>query len=227
MDEKITRTFKILKGSDNAKRLGLHKGGTVRVHAGLSYYASNADTTVSVTVDILNHNGTDIGGGADHETAVLVWPEIAPVVAFHLWGPRTGPMHYVANAVYWWELALGYSRWALGGGQDPAAIFASHCHWGSVPGDNADNPLEWTLEATGLDAPRAGDEDWARDGDRWVCGDKRWRSHAIGILRTRLQERLPQRLNVMREACRKALGDIGIDITWKPMAEKDTRLASL
>ena len=101
----ITRTFEVAAGSDIANQVGIEVG-EVRVHAGLRYCEGNADTHVSVTVDILER-GKDVGGGCDHKLAVACWPELASVVGYHLWGPRTGPIHYIANAVYWWELAMG------------------------------------------------------------------------------------------------------------------------
>ena len=67
--------------------------------------------SVSVTCEVVDRHHRFVSGGADHALIVEHFPSLKPLIDCHLWGVGEGPMHYIANAVYWWELALGYSRW--------------------------------------------------------------------------------------------------------------------
>jgi hypothetical protein len=62
----------------------------------------NGHNTFSITCDIDEARGgkwREFGGGAAHEEIARVFPELAPLIKWHLCS-TDGPMHYVANAVY-------------------------------------------------------------------------------------------------------------------------------
>lgn len=62
----------------------------------------NGHNTFSITCDIDEARGgkwCEYGGGAAHEEIAKVFPELAPLIKWHLTS-TDGPMHYAANAVY-------------------------------------------------------------------------------------------------------------------------------
>src|SRR5438309_1980230 len=46
-------------------------------------------------------------GGCLHEEIAKHFPELASLVKWHLSAVGQGPMHYEANAMFWWEHAIG------------------------------------------------------------------------------------------------------------------------
>lgn len=50
------------------------------------------------------------GGGAAHDLIVEHFPELADAIRFHLCS-TDGPLHYVANTLYWARAAAGTSPW--------------------------------------------------------------------------------------------------------------------
>lgn len=44
--------------------------------------------------------------GMLHEEIRAHFPELAPLIKWHLFAPAQGPMHYTANGLYWWEHAM-------------------------------------------------------------------------------------------------------------------------
>lgn len=59
----------------------------------------NGHPSFSVTGDIRDKRGRDAGGGCCHDLIAEVFPELAPLIKWHLCS-TDGPMHYVANTVY-------------------------------------------------------------------------------------------------------------------------------
>ncbi len=52
----------------------------------------------------------DLAGGCLHEDIATVFPELAPLIKWHLCS-SDGPMHYIANTVYWVKQGnLDYAR---------------------------------------------------------------------------------------------------------------------
>lgn len=49
--------------------------------------------------------------GCLHDSIAKHFPELAPAIKWHLCNLTTGPMHYVENAVYWYEKHLGVSNY--------------------------------------------------------------------------------------------------------------------
>ena len=72
----------------------------------------NGHNTFSATCTIYE-NGRDVGGGAAHDHIAKVFPELAPLLKWHLVS-SDGPMHCVANAVY---LAGDRDCWGLRAGE--------------------------------------------------------------------------------------------------------------
>lgn len=82
-------------------------------------------------------------GGAD----LLEWfPEIAPVLRWHLFGfkgsDHPGPMHYEANAIYWADVATGRERGSEYQSTPPVECFKHTVVFGALE-DDAGEP--WTL----------------------------------------------------------------------------------
>lgn len=71
--------------------------------------------------------------GCLHSEIAEVFPELTGFLRWHLAGP-SGPMHYVANAIYWAELAYGCSRWERRD-SDPIDTLKRHVVFGAVEGD--------------------------------------------------------------------------------------------
>ena len=49
--------------------------------------------------------------GCMHEEIAEHFPDLVDLIPYHLIDSTATPLHYVANAVYWAELAAGVSRW--------------------------------------------------------------------------------------------------------------------
>jgi len=77
--------------------------------------------------------------GCIHDEIVKAWPESEALIRWHLCAPKSGPMHYVANARYWYELHHGISVWASDDERtSPFDAFVSTVVWGAVDGDHED-----------------------------------------------------------------------------------------
>lgn len=80
--------------------------------------------------------------GCLHEEIVKHFPELAPVIRWHLCATPSGPMHYESNALYWWEHYIGarvmdkLSIRDHASGHDAAeAYFKSTTIFGALPDD--------------------------------------------------------------------------------------------
>ena len=80
--------------------------------------------------------GRDLSFGTFGPALAEVFPEIAPFNKWHLVDIKTGPMHYIENAIYWAEFMLGVSKWNPRPG-DPnyRECFESVVVFGALPGD--------------------------------------------------------------------------------------------
>lgn len=61
-------------------------------------------------------------GGMQHEQIARHFPKLKPLLKWHLTFVESGPMHYVANGLYWWE-------------EGNLDHFKSTVVFGAVPGD--------------------------------------------------------------------------------------------
>lgn len=59
----------------------------------------NGHNDFAITGDIRGQYGRDIAGGCLHDDIARVFPELAPLIKWHLTS-TDGPMHYIANAAY-------------------------------------------------------------------------------------------------------------------------------
>lgn len=90
-----------------------------RLCYGYHYIEGNTDAYVSVTHDTYRKtqrgNWVDDSGGISSTDLVAEhFPDLLPLVRWHLSGVTTGPMHYIANALHWWDICHGreqMSRW--------------------------------------------------------------------------------------------------------------------
>src|SRR4051812_47564544 len=108
---------------------------TIVVHFGLHYIKGNHAPYFTLTINSGRVNGRDSFGGADHETIVREFPELADLAALHLSDIDGSPLHAEANG--WYQLAGacgGFNeRYHAGNAEnygrprDPLASFAEHC----------------------------------------------------------------------------------------------------
>ena len=82
---------------------------------GMSYHQGNSHPYFSITGSIDYRNRADGWTsetcGCIHDEIALHLPELKPLIQFHLWDDNGLPMHYVANAIYWWENWQGLSKY--------------------------------------------------------------------------------------------------------------------
>jgi hypothetical protein len=96
-------------------------------------------------IDIWTHLKWDeFSGGAIHEKIAEHFPELANLVQWHLTS-TVEPLHYLANAEYWWEKVRGISRWGNEPGEKPLEAFKHTIVWGAIPDDNE---LEFLMLST-------------------------------------------------------------------------------
>ena len=117
-----------------------HDRNSVRVHYGFTTFAGQ-DPYFSITHDYASPEDlrrNDYGGGAifgeAEELIIRLFPEVEPLLKWHMFGRRTGPMHYKANAHYWWDIYQGRienTRY----GADPLEAFKSTVIFGALPDD--------------------------------------------------------------------------------------------
>ena len=86
------------------------EGGSRRIHAtyGMQYLEGNSTAYFSLTGSIHRNEGgywKEDSCGCIHEEISKHFPDLAPYVRWHLTG-WDGPMHYEANASFWWFLYL-------------------------------------------------------------------------------------------------------------------------
>lgn len=81
----------------------------------MSYIQGNSHPHFSITgnIDKRNKVGEWIkySCGCIHDEIALHFPELKPLIRFHLWDDNGLSTHYVANAIYWWEYWQGLSKW--------------------------------------------------------------------------------------------------------------------
>ncbi len=83
------------------------------------------------------------GGGANHNEIAKHFPELRPYLKWHLVSTDS-PMHYIANAQYWWEKMNGTSRWPSQPGEpDPKDAFLHTIIFGGIPGEQLRDTSFW------------------------------------------------------------------------------------
>ena len=144
----------------------LPDGRIMRVFHGMSYIRGNAHPYFSITGEIYRPYtggslyGSIIGGGHRysedsfgclHEDIKTHFPELAPLIKFHLWDQNGLPMYYVANGLYWLKKAHGVFKvfphsepeGRRAGEPEPEQVFRSHCllETGLLP--SLENIMPW------------------------------------------------------------------------------------
>lgn len=67
------------------------------VEYGMHYIQGNSMPYFAITTQ----------GGCMHNEVKKIFPELAELIRYHLVDQNGQPMHYIANAMYWYELATG------------------------------------------------------------------------------------------------------------------------
>lgn len=80
-------------------------GAKIRATYGFTYLKGNRAPYFSITADIKEpgQSRDNWSGGCCHDSIVEAFPELAPLVQWHLTDQLGEPMHYIANAKYWWN----------------------------------------------------------------------------------------------------------------------------
>ena len=81
------------------------QGAKIRATYGFIYLKGNPAPYFSITGDIKEpgQSRDNWSGGCCHNSILEAFPELAPLVRWHLTDQLGEPMHYVANAQYWWD----------------------------------------------------------------------------------------------------------------------------
>jgi hypothetical protein len=207
-----TREFK--PGSPTAREHFGRYGGRLEVEYGLAHPGPRSPQAphVSVTCTWTSNasGGTHVGGGADHESVAKFFPQLRPLIPWHLWGSTGRNMHYCANGVYWYEHVRGWrqpSRYEKD--VDYVARFHRSIAWGLIPGDD-DDPVLWPL------AELPDDRDTLVFGGVELVDGKPWAQHAQELLKSRLTTLLEARVPALRQQLTSVLVSLDIDPTWDP-----------
>jgi hypothetical protein len=145
--------------------------------------------------------------GCLHAEVAEHFPELAPLIRWHLCTPGTGPMHYLENAVYWWELAVGVSKWERRPyDPDPCKAFASHVVLGAVEGEG---PSAWAENGNGrlqlVVTTIDGRQVLPADANR---GTPEYHGSDVELVRWWLRSRLPD----LDAAMRRDLAAAGVEV---------------
>lgn len=108
----------------------------------------NGHNSFAITADIDDITGgrrRDYMGGCCHEEVAKHFPELAPLIKWHLFD-STGPMHYIANTIYH---AGDRDHWGLRKGE-----FRQHTSRGKHQADGVEGVPHWELKIEGLPEKR-------------------------------------------------------------------------
>ena len=112
----------------------------------------------SITADqrVLSHRTKkwlEYSGGCLHDTIEEKLPELQPLIKWHLCGKESGPMHYIANGLFWWERSKldhcvqAYSGDTTAFGEQAWEYFKSTIVFGAI---EEDFPQDQTKESIQL-----------------------------------------------------------------------------
>lgn len=127
--------------------------GKVRFQWGYSYISGNQDAYVSITQE--QRHG-DFGFSSGTAELAEQWaPSLAPLCRWHLCGVNTGPLHYIPNAEYWWDVVHGRDKERSWYREDDVSnkppeeareILMNHIVYGAVDTDWMYDPVQMTRE---------------------------------------------------------------------------------
>jgi hypothetical protein len=163
--------------------------------------------SVTGTIDIQarNNRWMDSAGGMLHDEISKRIPILRPYLKWHLVGPE-GPMHYFANAKYWFETAQGKeeeSRFPT----NPIEAFKHTIVLGAFPGDEAPLELQNDLEHAAWRAKA--NEPKYRGPKEWRPGNTQ-KTFFRGIPWSHVQAWLEERLPKLQAAWVVDMGELGV-----------------
>lgn len=98
----------------------------IRVEYGMRVI-SKQEPHFSITAEIQMHHGKRweaYNFGMLHEEIRTHFPELAGAIRWHFFTWPSGPMHYISNAIYWWQKIMGRSKWPAQPGETaPSSAF--------------------------------------------------------------------------------------------------------
>ncbi len=106
---------------------------------------SNKEPYFSITGEIQRSQKkywTEDTCGCIHKDIEKHFPELKSAIRWHLVGKVYGPMHYVANAKYWWDVAHGRISRDKFLREEPISIFKNHVVFGALEDDKMPNENE-------------------------------------------------------------------------------------
>jgi hypothetical protein len=112
---------------------GYGKDAALRVEMRFDDSCGNGHATFAITAEVRRPKAQDIeAGGCLHDEIAQVFPELQPLIKWHLVS-TDGPMHYLANGVFWAECHKCIGRYSKPEDQPKAAEhFASTVVWDHV-----------------------------------------------------------------------------------------------
>lgn len=119
------------------------EGGRFRIKAeyGIDYdfgRRNKQSPHFAVTGTIEEYRGArwrDYGGGMVHRDVARHFPQLAKYLKWHLVSLES-PLHYLANARYWWDMATGKGPWKRESyDPDPLEAFKSTIVFGGIEGE--------------------------------------------------------------------------------------------
>lgn len=126
----------------------------MRVTYGMHYLEGNRLPYFSITCDTQDRRSEtskvwrDSGGGAAHEDIAQHFPELRPLIPWHLFDQAGTNMHYRANAIFWYGMRVGWNE-RKSYDPDPWKCFLGVIAWGHVPGDEGEPRLTMTQRELG------------------------------------------------------------------------------
>jgi hypothetical protein len=113
IDKKVVFKSTVKGGPDAVRYEDRRSAGNnevMRVWYGFHYIGGNKRPHFSVTADIFDKHGRDVGGGCCHDLVAKYFPEVNSLIRWHLVDDDGTPMHYIANGTHWMEKYLGVYR---------------------------------------------------------------------------------------------------------------------
>jgi hypothetical protein len=153
--------------------------------------------------------------GCLHDDIRKMAPHLAPLIRWHLVAVGEGPMHYVANAIYWMEKVHGISQWEQKSyDPDPMAAFKSTvcwCKWDNelnIPPAPELSPMELRdIQNTVLTEVEQG-----ATFEPWTVIEERILKRKREILAQQTEVFCAARWERMMHDCANAMVKFGIDI---------------
>lgn len=112
--------------------------------ANMHYIFGNSSPYFAITADMRNSLGREEACGCLHDEICLAIPELRPYIKWHLTGLE-GPMHYEANAVFYWQQWRHETKY-LAQHYDPYEAFQRLTQWG-LYGNETDEYLRYLFHS--------------------------------------------------------------------------------